>query len=149
MRKLFISTTVVSLLAALVVGAVLAWTGTGTGNFNSSAGSISVALYSVDATGNQVYPTGNPIAVLEGGIQNNTPANPGISVQVTGGSVSVNSPGGCSLSGDVVVLDSSFVGPGGANADNLWRARLTMGTGAPDGCQGATINYDVTVNVGT
>ncbi len=156
MRKLFMGTLITSLLGALVVGAALAWTGSAVENYNTSAGTLSVALYSVDATGNAVYPTASAIYVLQGGIQNNTPANPGIAVSVqTGGAAGsvavVSTTDGCQgyLSGDVDLLNSSFVGPGGGNADNLWAAWLSMAENAPDICQGDTININVTVNVET
>ena len=154
-RKLFAAVFAVSLLTALVIGAALAWAGSASGNYSSTAGTISVALYSVDATGNAVYPTATHIAVLTGGIQNNTPANPGIAVQVrdgvNAGSVTSIAALGCQawLSGDVDRLDGAFINAGGYNADNLWQAWLQMNTDCPDSCQGVTINYDVTVNVQT
>lgn len=154
-RKIFASVFVVSLLAALVIGAALAWTGSASGNYTSTAGTISVALYNVGTTGNQVYPTAAPIVVLKGGIKNNTTPNPGIAVRVRpgvdAGSVTIVSASGCGpcLSGDVDRLANTLVNPGGNVASNLWQAWLQMTADCPDTCQGVNINYDVAVNVQT
>ncbi len=150
MRKVFLTIIGVSAALTLVLGVAFAWTSTASFSDNASAGSLSVAVYGAANTSNQLYPTNNPIAVVTGAIQNNTPANPGINVYLTGGSVS--SGGGyydaCYMSGSVGSINNTQVPPGG-NAGGAWTAFLTMPGNAPDGCQGATIPYNVTLNVAT
>ncbi len=161
MRKLFATTFGLSALLALLIGAaVYAWTGSASSNFSTTTGKISVALHNVIPTGNKVYPTNSFIAVLTGEIQNDTQANPGIAVHITGGSVSnitsnagpgspcnvfINASG---VIGQVVVTNGGSVGPGGA-AGGGWRADLAMGPSAPNDCQDRTLSYTVTVNVAT
>jgi hypothetical protein len=141
---------------AIIVGVGVAWTSSGSGSFTSSAGSLSVALDFSGGYGylpNQVYPTNSPINVLWGRIKNNTPADPGIPVQATTGTTTVTGASNVlcnygTISGDVVVTNSAFVASGGAIGGE-WVARLTMGTGAVDACQGNALYYNVVVNVGT
>jgi hypothetical protein len=152
MRKLFIGTMVVCLLGALTIGAVLAWTGsTPAKKYNTQTGSVCAAIYGESYTGNQVYPTGSAIGVLRGGFSNCT-SSPGISLSLydaNPGDVAINSPGGCSLSGDVAMLSDETVSPGNTTTADRWEAQITMGAGAPNACQGQTIDYDVTINVET
>ncbi len=143
----------VTALLAVVIGGAFSWTASTTGAYTANAGTLSVAIANDAYTGNALYPTGIYTDVVSGQIQNNTPANPGIPVQLTGGSVGGFTPsnGGCSsghFAGDVIVTDSSFVGPGGG-VGGSWMARILMGTGAPDVCQGNTVGYNVTLNVAT
>jgi hypothetical protein len=152
MRKLFIGTILVSLLGALVIGTVLAWTGsTPAKKYYTATGTVCATISGEHYTGNQVYPTGSPVGVLRGGFANCT-TSPGINLSLydaNPGDVAINSPGGCSLSGDVAMLSDEWVAPGYTTTADRWEAQITMGTGAGDGCQGQTIDYDVTINVET
>ncbi len=164
MRKLFATTFGLSALLALLIGAaVYAWTGSANGNFNATTGRLGpFALANFSNTGNQVFPTGDFINEQNGQIRNNTSANPGIAVHITGGSVSnvssssvqcnsfiandgLGKPG---IDGQVRVTDSSNVGPGG-QAGGGWGADLRMKTNAPVDCQAQLLSYTVTVNVAT
>ncbi len=155
MRKVFAFVFMATATLAVVVGVAVAWTSSASNNFTASAGSLSVAL---DFTGgygyipNQVYPTGNPINVIYGRIANNTPANPGVAVAITNGSVAVNgtSNGACNYStitGDVVVTNSAPIPPQTVGGE--WYGRLIMTNAANDSCQGNDIYYTLTVNVST
>ena len=150
MRKVFLTIIGVSAALTLVLGVAFAWTSTAnTGPQSAQAGALSVATYNVVPTGNELYPTGNPIAVLTGQIQNNTTANPGVNVYLTSGSVVFpNTIHPCADSGSVAITDASQVAPGGYTGGG-WTASLTMGTGAPDLCQNATQGFSVDVNVAT
>ena len=157
MRKVFPLVFVATATLAIIVGVAVAWTSTATQSYTTPAGSLSVAIADDHYTGAKVYPTGTDIFVLYGRIQNNTPADPGIAVQITGGSVNVTNAGvptcdsfrvAGGITGNVSVQDSSLVSPGG-NVGGLWYANLHMNTDAPDACQGQTLSYNVIVNVGT
>jgi hypothetical protein len=155
LRKIFALVFAVTTTVGVIVGVAVAWTSSASDNFTASAGTLSVALDFSGGYGyipNQVYPTNQPINVIKGRIKNNTPANPGIAVAITGGSVVVNntSNGACNYStitGDVVVTNGASIPPQTVGGE--WYGRLTMGTGANDSCQGNTINYTLTVNVAT
>lgn len=149
MRKLFIGTIVVSLLGALVIGAALAWTGSAKGPASATAGTVGVEFYNWQPTGNPVIPNDSYIKIADSGFHNTGD----IAVHATGGLVDniwVAGASACNddISGAVNVSDGSAVAPGGYIAD-AYDIFLYMGAGAEDSCQGATINYDVTINVGT
>ncbi len=157
MRKVFSLVFVATATLAIVVGVAVAWTSSATQSYTTPAGSLAVAIADDHYTGNKVYPTGTDIFVLYGRIQNNTPADPGIAVQIIGGSVDVTNAGvptcdsfrvAGGITGNLSVQDSSFVSPGG-NVGGQWYANLHMNTDAPNACQGQTISYDVIVNAGT
>ena len=147
MRKLFIGTILVSLLGALVIGAVLAWTGSAKGPASATAGSVGVDFYNWVDTGNKVVPNDTWIQVADSGFRNTG----NITVHATGGVVSnIWGAGACNddISGAVNVSDGSSVAAG-TTIDDAYDIFLMMGSGAEDACQGATINYDVTIDVGT
>ncbi len=157
MRKVFGSVFLVTTMLAAIVGVGIAWTSSATGSATASAGSLSVALDSSNSgygpTANQVYPSGLWTNVFEGQIKNNTPANPGIAVSITGGSVAVTgtSNGGCNwstISGNLDVTGPGPIAAGGA-IGGQWFAQLNMSGAANDSCQGNTISYNVIVNVTT
>jgi len=157
MRRVFSLVFVTTATLAVLVGVGLAWTSSAGGSFQASSGSLSVALDFSNGgygyIGNAVYPTNSPINVLKGQIKNNTPANPGIAVAATTGSVNVTGASNVAcnygtITGDIVVTNNAPVPPGGVIGDE-WYARLTMTTAANNDCQGNTISYDVTVNVTT
>lgn len=149
LRKLFGSTMAVSMIGAVIIGGAAAWTSSTTPSSQSAQiGGISVALANPGSTGNYLYPTGQFIAVLQGNIQNNTPANPGVAVVITGGAASSFNPGGCVTSQQVAVTDPSPVPPGG-NVGGIWRLDLAMPTNADNSCQNQTLTYDLVINVAT
>jgi hypothetical protein len=149
MRKLFLTIMSVSAAAVLLGGIAFAWTTTASGGYTTATGSLNVSLYNVAYTGNVLYPTGAPIEVVAGQIQNNTPANPGIAVRITGGNITGISAPACGVSdGGVGVTNGSWVAQGG-NYGGGWAAYLTMWTGAPDSCQGGSISYTVNIDVNT
>jgi len=143
-----------SLIGTLVIGAALAWTGTTSSSPQSAtAGSVSASVYNYVPTANVVIPTALPIKVGDAGITNSG----AIAVNVTGGSVSgiVTGDGACNayigisgITGSVTVTNAGFVGPS-TSFSPLYDVFLTMGTGAPNGCQGQTISFNLTVNVAT
>jgi len=151
MRKLFIGTILVSLLGALAIGAVLAWTGSTTGSSSAQAGSVSVAFYGYDQLSNKVVPNNQWIEVANGGLTNNGDIAVHVRADPNAGSVSTisyaNSCGGAPYTDGAVNQESgSSVNPGNS-ADDLYRVYLRAATGLPDACQGQTISYDVTINV--
>ena len=102
MRKIFGLTFAFSAILALIVGVAFAWTAsTAATPSSATGGTLSVAPYGAAGTNNQLYPTGNPISVLTGAIQNNTLANPGVSVYITGGTVIFPNANSCVSSGQV------------------------------------------------
>lgn len=150
MRKLFLSTIGISAILTLSLGIAFAWTSTATNSgYTASGGSLSVAIVNDAYTGNVLYPTGTPIAVLTGQIQNNTPANPGIGVYITGGTVTGITQPLCASSGAVAVSDSGWLILPGGWTGGAWSASLTMPVGAPDACQGLAFSYNVNVAVAT
>lgn len=156
MRKLFSATFLVTAALAAIVGIGVAWTSSATGGTTATAGSLSVALDSsgsgYGALPNLVYPSGLWTNVFVGQIKNNTPTNPGIAVTITGGSVgNIVANQGCNYSaitGNLAVTNIGPIPAGGA-IGGQWYAQLNMSGAASDACQGATISYDVTVNVTT
>ena len=147
MRKLFIGTILVSLLGALAIGAVLAWTGSTTNGTGQSAatGEVSAQVWNVAGTGALVVPTGAPILVATGGLYNDGD----IAMGATGGSVSnavVTNVGTCGLSGSVTVTNGGLLAVG-ATVAPLYDVYLTMGTGAGNGCQNGAISYDLTIDI--
>jgi len=148
-RKIFGLTFAFSAILALIVGVAFAWSAsTAATTSSATGGTLSVAPYGAAPTSNQLYPTGNPIAVLTGQIQNNTPANPGVNVMINssnpGAVVLANT---CASSGQVVATDTSQVAPG--NAGGGWEVDLTMPGNAPDSCKGAPLPFAYTINVVT
>lgn len=158
MRKIFIGTMLASLLSAIVIGGALAWTGSTTGSYSSSAGQISVAIANDLYTGNQIYPTGSTIPLVTGQIKNNTAANPGVNVAITGGTLTnFLSDGlvcntwlglGGAWTGSVGVTDGSAVAPGGAVGGG-WTAGVSVHPTMDNDCQNRPFTYDVTINVTT
>jgi len=147
MRKLFIGTILVSLLGALVIGSVLAWSGSKSGSASATAGSVGVDFNNWVNTGSLVVPNDTWIKVADSGFTNTG----NITVHATGGLVSnIWGAGACNddIAGAVNVSDGSNVAPGNSIAD-AYDIFLMMGSGAENSCQGATINYDVTIDVGT
>jgi hypothetical protein len=151
-RKFFAGALSISTLLAMVMGVAVAWnSATGDTPGQASAGVLSVSAYNAYSTGNNLYPTGNPIAVLRGGISNNTAANPGVAVRVEGanpGDVTITGNGGCVGTGDVARLSNGLVNPQTSLGD-LWEVSITMPSNSPTGCQGALIDFTYTVNVET
>jgi len=152
MRKLFIGTLMVSLLGALVIGAVLAWTGSTTDSSSAQAGSVSVAFYGYDQTANKVVPNDQWIEVANGGLTNNGDIPVHVRADPNAGSVgSISYSPACGGSantlGAVNQASGSTVNVGASVDDPLYRVYLKADTGLPDACQGATISYDVTINV--
>ena len=146
MRKLFMSIIGISAILTLALGVAFAWSAsTAPYAATAQAGALSVALFNVNATANELYPTNTPIDVLTGGITNNTPANPGIPVYVKDGSVS--STNTCLSAGSLTPNNQAWVAPG--QSGDLWTVALTMPAGAPDSCQGTAVAYQVVVNVNT
>lgn len=145
MRKLFIGTMLTSLLGAAVIGGALAWTGsTPAASVTASSGAVAVVISGYNPTGNLVVPTATDIKVADAGITNNGD----ITVHVTGGSVTVTNLGVCGITGSVGNINGGNVAPATSFAP-LYDVFLNMPTGAPNGCQGQTINYDLTINVAT
>jgi hypothetical protein len=156
MRKLFIGTMVVCLLGALAIGAVLAWTGSTTSSRSATAGTVSIDFHNYTPTANPVIPNATDIEVARTGFTNTgdiavmpRASNPG-SANVTG-----TSAGGCDTTNfntprnNAVGGSSGYVNPGNDSGDDAFRVYLNMKSGAADACQGATISYDVTINVET
>jgi hypothetical protein len=150
MRKLFLAIMSVSAVAVLLGGVAFAWTTTASGTYSVNAGALNVKIVNPLPTGNLLYPTATPIVVAYGNIENDTPANPGIAVVATGGSVTgISDAAYCGITdGGVAITTGGWVNPGG-NVGDVWQAALTMSTGAPNDCQGLAIGYTVNVNVTT
>ncbi|MCO5203379.1 MAG: hypothetical protein M9925_16985 [Chloroflexi bacterium] len=158
MRKIFMGTMFASFLSAIVIGGALAWTGSATTNYAATSGSISVALANAAYTSNQIYPTGSTINLVSGQIQNNTAANPGVAVAITGGTLTNFSSdnGVCNAwlalggawTGSVGVSDGSAVNPGG-NVGGGWVAGVSVHPTMVNDCQNKNFTYDVTINVTT
>jgi len=149
MRKLFLTVIAVSAAMTLVLGVAFAWTSSATNSYTATAGSLSVAIANDSYTGNQVYPTASWINVVNGQIKNNTLANPGVNVFIAGGAVTgTGNFTYCHMAGNLRVIDGSQVAPGG-NVGGWWGADLAMAGDSPNDCQGATIGYDVRVDVST
>ena len=153
MRKLFIGTLMVSLLGALVIGAVLAWTGTTPASSRTAtAGNVVVSVYwSTGDTGNKVVPTNQWIEVAKAGISNTGDIDVHVRADPNAGSIgaisySPSCGGADNTSGRVVLLNGGNV-PTNSSAGDLVSVQLAADTGLEDACQGATINYDVTINV--
>jgi hypothetical protein len=156
MRKAFVVAFTVTALVALVVGGVFSWTTTASVGQDTPAGSISADLINLADTGNYLYPTGSGIEVLTGDVRNLTPANPGISIYATSGSVgsfltsdNTNCPGPSYFGDGGVTFDNqNWIAPGGNWGDH-WHAYALMSTGAPNACQGVNVGYNVTINLTT
>ncbi len=161
MRRLYAAVFGIAALAVLLIGGVLAWTGSASGKFSAQTGKIEVELANFSNTGNKVVPSGNFINEQNGQIRNKTSANPGIAVHITGGSVSDISSNGADcnkfiandglgkpgVDGQVRATGTGDVSPGAVGG--AWSADIRMKTGAPDDCQERTLSYTVTVNVAT
>ena len=149
MRKFFASAFGVSLTAALVLGAAFAWSASTTGNFNSGMGTVSIGFWNYAPSGLAIYDGAGYTVTETGNFQNLTPANPGLNLQLTSGSISGISASGCQtwMGGDVLITDSSMVAPGG-NVGGGWAARLYI-SGSPDVCQGVGVNYNVNLVAGS
>jgi len=149
MRSVFQVTFVTSLVAALAVGGVLAWTGSAVGSSSATAGSISVAFYGYDLTSNKVVPNNGWIEVANGGLTNNGDIAVHVRADPNAGSVpAISAAGGCSdnILGAVNLWNGATVAPGGS-VDDLYRVYLKMDPNAEEGCQNTVISYDVTINV--
>jgi hypothetical protein len=151
MRKRFGLVFFMSLFLTLAIGAAYAWTASTSGSFSASAGTVSMAFDSYAGTGYQVYPTNNWIDVEYGNFKNTTPANPGLPLQLTGGTVSnIASDSDCEayMGGQVVITDASFVAPGGYTGGQ-WYVQLYMVPSTPNYCQGDSISYDLNLTAGS
>jgi hypothetical protein len=156
MRKGFFIAFTVTALLALVVGGVFSWTTTASTYGDTPAGTLSADLINMADTGNALYPTGTGIEVLTGDVRNLTPANPGISIWATSGSVGnfvtsdqTNCPGPSYIGNGGVTFDNqNYIAPGGNWGDH-WHAFAYMATNAPNACQGVNVGYDVTINLST
>jgi hypothetical protein len=150
-RRLFIGTMLTSLLGALVIGGVLAWTGsTAATPESATSGVAAAAVYNyVNTPGALVLPTGLDIKVGDAGITNTG----NIAVHVTGGTVTnvtynVGNSGACGVTGSVAVTNPNPIAPGASFAP-LYDVFLNMPTTAGDICQNNTIGFDLTINVAT
>lgn len=155
MRKFFIGTMLVSLLGALVVGAVLAWTGSTSGSSTASAGSVSIAFDSYTSTGNKVVPNDTNIMVAYTGFTNNgaisvkpDASNPG-SATVTGTNSASCGSGEFNAGTVTVGANNGYVAPSATSGGDAFDVWLNMKGAANQACQGETIYYNVTVNVTT
>ena len=156
MRKLFIGTMVVSLLTALVVGAVLAWTGSLTGSSTATAGEVSIAFDSYTPTGNLVVPNDLDILVANTGFTNTGDVSVKPRASAPGSAnVKSTSNGACTAAefntprDNTVGVHGGYVLPGNTSGGDAFRIYVNMKSAAADACQGVTINYDVTINVET
>ncbi len=161
MRRLYAAVFGIAALAVLLIGGVLAWTGSARGEFKAQTGKIEVELGTSVNTNFKVFPTGTFINEQSGQIRNNTVGNPGVAVHITGGSVSSISSnnafcnkfiandghGQPGVDGQVLAVDPSNVSPG--TVGGIWGADIRMKTNAPDDCQNRILSYTVTVNVAT
>lgn len=149
MRKLFIGTMLTSLLGAFIIGGVLAWSNSATGPSSALAGNASASFFNYAPTGNKVVPNDSYIKVAQSGFTNTGD----IAVHATGGSVAnIDIPGGTACNNDmdgaVNAIDGTSVAPL-SNFGYAFDVYLRMNSAAENDCQGKTINYDVTINVGT
>jgi hypothetical protein len=155
-RKFFASAFLVTAVLAVIVGVGVAWTSSATGSTTADAGSLSVALDSSNPgygpLTNKLYPNNTWTNVFLGQIKNNTPPDPGVDVVITGGSVAVTAANqGCNwsaINGNLAVTNTGPISAGGGIAGQ-WYAQLQMTPAASNACQGSTVYYDVTVDVGT
>ncbi len=116
---------------------------------------VSVVLADVHGSANDLYPTGEPIPVLQGRVENDTPTAVGLAVTVTGGAISdvqVPTSAACAawaagagkLQGTVAVAGGAPIPAGGALGGD-WSAALAMAQDSPDACQGQFVTYTVTL----
>lgn len=153
MRKLFMGTILISLLGALVIGAVLAWTGsTPALPRSATAGNVVVAVnWDSGGTGNKVVPTNAWIEVAKAGITNTGDIDVHVQANPNAGSVgsigySPSCGGSDNTTGQVIRTSNANV-PTGTSVADLVSVQLKADTGLEDACQGATVNYDLTINV--
>ena len=155
MRKFFGGTIVVSLMAAGLVGAALAWTGSITDGVDdgATAGYVCVTLYNQETVANPVVPNGGFTEVMNGGLENCGDVAVHVKSGVDAGSVStISYDSGCggadNTIGRVVRISGATV-PVDTDVDDLWRVDLAADGDLEDACQGDTIDFTVTVNVTT
>jgi hypothetical protein len=145
-----------SVLGALVVGGVLAWTGSVSGSSTATAGAVSIAFNNYIPTGNAVNPSDLDTQVASTGFTNNgsyavapDAGNPG-SANVTGTSaVGCDTTNFWTPRANTVGGDSGLVSPANNSGNDAFRIYVNMKSGALNACQGVTISYDVTINVTT
>ena len=150
MRKLFLMIMSVSALAVVFGGVAYAWTTTATSPaFTTNGGALNVAITGAVYNGNEMYPTDTWTPVVYGFVLNNTSADPGVPVIVTGGSVTGDGNYQACISNSKV--DVIGVGPiaAGGNQGGEWQASLAMPTNALQSCMGLALGYSVTINVAT
>ena len=70
MRKLFLALMLSSALGAIMIGGALAWTGSASGSGSQPAGVLSAEVVDLNATSNVVIPNNAYIKVANGGIHN-------------------------------------------------------------------------------
>lgn len=153
MRKIFASAFGLSLTAALVLGAAFAWSASTSGNFSSTTGQVSIGFNNYAAGPDVVYDGAGWANVEFGDFQNLTPANPGLALHLTGGSITgISTPSfpGCAglMTGAVNITDGSFVNPGGY-VGGQWKAYLQMTGDVGDVCQNRGVNYTVNLVAGS
>ena len=157
MRKLFIGTILVSVLGALVIGAVLAWLGSETSSRTANAGSVTIAFNNYTPSGNLVIPNDTDIEVARTGFKNTgdikVKPNAGIPGSAT---VTATSAGSNCFPTNFLTPRNNAVGnhtgyviPDATSGGDAFRVYVRMKSGAAEGCQGVTISYDVTINVKT
>jgi hypothetical protein len=152
-RKFFASAFGFSLTAALVLGAAFAWSANTSGNFSTTTGTVSIGFYNYAAGPDLVYDGGGWANVEYGDFQNTTPANPGLALHLTGGSIPVittPSVPGCAglMTGLVNITDGSAVLPGGY-VGGQWKAYLSLTGDVANACQGTPVNYTVNLVAGS
>ena len=152
MRKFFASAFGLSLTAALVLGVAFAWSTSGQRSFSNEMGTISIAVPdSPSYNDNIVYDGAGWIPVSYGTFKNTTPANPGVSLHLTGGDVVVTwAELGCNawMAGKLDVDGSLWAAPGATASGTPWIANLRI-DGSPDACQGQDLDYTVNLVAGS
>jgi hypothetical protein len=149
MKKLFLLAATVTMLAALVIGGVMAWTGAAAGGANGQTGKVAFSIYDLQPTSALVVPDNQWKIVGNGGITNSGD----IPVHVTGGSATVNSivsrtAAVCldNMLGAVTVTNSGPVGIG-ESYGGLYSVSVKMDGDAEDVCQSQTFSYVVDITV--
>ncbi|HSW41817.1 MAG TPA: hypothetical protein VLM76_04855 [Patescibacteria group bacterium] len=152
MRKFFASAFGLSLTAAIVLGVAFAWSASASRDFASQTGQVSIKIDDAWAGTQVVYDGGGWAHVMTGNFANITPANPGLPLQLTGGSITnITTPGhpGCAglMSGAVNITGPSFVAP--QSVGGGWAAFLRMDGDVGNACQNQVVNYTVNLVAGS
>jgi hypothetical protein len=156
MRKFFGGTIIVSLLAAGLIGAALAWTGSQTGGIDNGAvaGQVCVNFFDEGTVANPVVPNGGWTQVYKGGLDNcgdvDVHVKSGLDAgTVTGISYDLGCGGSAHTTGRVQRLANTSVVVGGGGISDLWSVELNADADLPDSCQNSNIDFTVTINVTT